>query len=171
MPKGYKITSDPFFVNGNISQTVVDTYTQIEISLPLDSLNREGIQVHAIYFTSSHPNRTPAAQSTIEMQVTSTTKDAIVGANDANLLGHREIVIIGGAAEFSGPHVVDLIHNTDSYDGLMNLGIVATDNLFLGLDSNNQIATLADCQVRCVASRIKMEAGAYAALVTNELSS
>jgi len=171
MPKGYKITSDPFFVNGNITQTAANAFISTEISLPLDSLNREGIQVHAIYFTSSHPNRTPAAQATIEMQVTATEKTEIVGANDANLLGHREIVIIGGAAEFSGPHVLDLLHNTDSYDGLMNLGIVATDNLFLAMDASNNGVLLSDCQVRCVVSRIKMEAGAYAALVTNELSS
>jgi hypothetical protein len=170
MPKAYKITSDPFFVNANITQTVINGYLETEVSLPLDSLNREGILVHAVYFTSSRPERILGAQSVIEMQVTSTTKTGIINANDPNLLGHREVVMAGGAGEFSGPHIVDMITNTDSYQGDMNLGLVATDNLFLGLDSDNQ-AAVKYCQVRVVCSRIKLEAAAYAALVTNELSS
>ena len=170
MPKAYKITSDPFYVNAHIEQTVINTYEQTEISLPLDSLNQEGVVVHAVYFTSSLPERVPAVQSIVELQLTSTSKTAIINANDSNLLGHREIVMAGGAAEFSGPHVVDMIQNTDSYQGDMNLGLVATDNLFLSIDTENQAAVKA-CQVRVVCSRIKLQSAAYAAMVTNELSS
>ena len=89
MPKAYKVTSDPFFVNGNLTQSAIDTYTQLEISMPLDSLNQEGIVVHAVYWTGSTPSRVPNAESQVQMQLTSTSQTAIVGANNANLISFR----------------------------------------------------------------------------------
>jgi len=102
MAKAYTITSDPFFVNGNLTLTgaTAGNFAQTEISLPLDSLNQEGILVHAVYWTSSdvtfatHVN----AYSRIQMQCTATSKTSMVGANDANLIARREVVVIGGAA-------------------------------------------------------------------------
>tara|TARA_Y100000593_G_scaffold17168_1_gene34320 strand:- start:542 stop:1054 length:513 start_codon:yes stop_codon:yes gene_type:complete len=170
MAKAYTVTSDPFFVNGNLTQSAIDTYEQTEISLPLDSLNREGVLVHAVYFTGSEPSLAPGAYSRINMQVTSTSKTAIVNANDANLIARRELITTGGAAEFSGPHVVDFIGQNTPYSSDDNLMIVATDNVFLGIDSIAQAATKT-VQFRMVCSRIKLSADAYAALVTNELSS
>lgn len=170
MAKSYQVTSDPFYINGSVTESAPNTYTQVQISAPLDSLNREGLLIHAIYFRSSVPDRVPNLISTIEMQVTSTSKTTIVGVNDANLLAHRELVTSGGAAEFSGPHVLDMVSNTDSYQGDMNLGIVATDDLYVAIRSVNQ-AVEKGATVRIVASRIKLSADAYAALVTNELSS
>ena len=122
MAKAYKVTSDPFYINANVTESAADTYTQVQISAPLDSLNREGLLIHAVYFTTSQPDSVPALQSIVECQVTSTSKANIVQANDANLLAYRESVIVGGAAEFSGPHIHDLVSNTDSYEPSMQLG-------------------------------------------------
>ena len=170
MAKAYTITSDPFFVNGNVTETAADTYTQEEISLPLDSLNREGILVHAVYWTTSDPSRVVNALSDIRCQLTSTSKTGIVGANDANLISRREIVITGGAAEFSGPHIVDFVGSESPYQVSDNLGLIATDNVFLAVEGRNQTLPRT-AQFRMVCSRIKLSADAYAALVTNELSS
>ena len=170
MPKAYKITSDPFFVNGSITQSAVDTFTQEEISLPLDSLNQEGIIVHAVYWTSSEPGRIPNAQSLVSMQLTSTSQSASVNANNANLISRRELIMAGGAAEFSGPHVVDFIGSESPYTDADNLMLIATDNVFLGVGSVNQVA-VKSAFFRMVCSRIKLTSSAYAAMVTNELSS
>lgn len=170
MPKAYKITSDPFFVNGNLTQSAIDTFTQLEISMPLDSLNQEGIVVHGVYWTGSTPSRVPAAESQLQMQLTSTNQTAIVGANNANLISFREIQISGGAAEFSGPHVLDFIGSESPYTVEDNLMLVATDNIFLAVDSLAQLA-VKSVQFRMVCSRIKLTSSAYAAMVTNELSS
>ena len=53
MAKAYKVISDQFFVNGSITESGANTYTEQEVSLPLDSLNQEGVLVHAVYFTST----------------------------------------------------------------------------------------------------------------------
>ena len=170
MAKAYKITSDPFFVNGNVTETGVDTFTQAEISLPLDSLNQEGVLVHAVYWTVSDPARVANTLSDIRCQLTSTSKTAIVGANDANLISRRETAITGGAAEFSGPHIIDFIGSETPYQESDNLMLIATDNVFLAVEGRNQ--TLArGAQFRMVCSRVKLDAAAYAALVTNELTS
>jgi len=174
MAKAYSISSDPFFVNGNLTLdgTTAGTFAQTQVSLPLDSLNREGILVHAVYWSSSDVSygANPNAYSRIQMQLCSTTKDTMVGANDANLIARREIVVVGGTAEFSGPHVVDFIGEEGPYDSGDNLMIIATDNVFLGgLTTSNQI-TNKSVQFRMVCSRIKLSADAYAALVTNELT-
>ena len=170
MPKAYKVTSDPFFVNGNLTQSAIDTYTQLEISMPLDSLNQEGIVVHAVYWTGSTPSLAPAVESQVQMQLTSTSQTAIVGANNANLISFREVQISGGAAEFSGPHVLDFIGSNAPFAEHDNLMLIATDNVFLGVGSLNQLA-VKSVQFRMVCSRIKLTSSAYAAMVTNELSS
>ena len=170
MAKAYTITSDPFFVNGNLTESALNTFTEAEISLPLDSLNREGILVHAVYWTVTDPSRVAGLLSDIRCQVTATSKTGIVGANDANLISRRETTIVGGAAEFSGPHIVDLVGSEAPYQVSDNLGLIATDNVFLGVEGRNQTVT-ASASFRMVCSRIKLSADAYAALVTNELSS
>jgi hypothetical protein len=170
MPKAYKVTSDPFFVNGNVTQSAIDTYTQLEISMPLDSLNQEGIVVHAVYWTSGEPSSVPNASSKLNMQLSSTSQTGISNANSANLISRRELVITGGALEFSGPHVLDFIGSVAPYQDVDNLMLVATDNVFLAVDSVNQLATKT-VFFRMVCSRIKLTSSAYAAMVTNELSS
>jgi len=170
MAAAYKISSDPFFVNGNVTESAIDTFTTQQISLPLDSLNQEGILVHAVYFTGSEPDKVPNASSVFDFQLTSTAKTAMVGANDANLIGYQQKFLVGGAAEFSGPHIIEMIGSQTPYSVTDNLMIVATDDLFLSVKGLNQTG-VGGCQVRVVCSRIKLTASAYAALVTNELSS
>ena len=170
MAKAYKVTSDPFYINGSVTSSNGNDYTEVQISAPLDSLNREGMLIHAVYFTSSQPDRVANQTSLMHMQVTTTSKTGRADANDANLLGSRELIVTGGAVEFSGPHILDFIGQDTAYQTEDALGIVATDDLFLALLGSNQ-AGAKSCQVRIVASRIVLEARAYAALVTNELSS
>jgi len=170
MGMGYKITSEPFFIGASVTMTAADAYTQATISAPLDSLNREGLLIHAVYFTASQPERIVNANSSVTIQLTSTSKTALVQANDANLIAKRESIVLGGAAEFSGPHIEDFIGQEGPFEKMDNLGIVATDDLFLSMDSVNQVSAKSG-QVRVVCSRIRMDADTYAALVTNELSS
>ena len=170
MPKAYKITSDPFFVNGSITETAADTFTTQQISLPLDSLNQEGVLIHAVYFTGSDPDRVPNASSFLDFQLTSTRKTAMVGANDANLVAYQQRVTTGGAAEFSGPHIIELVGSQAPYQESDNLALVATDDLFLSIKGLNQTGA-SSCEVRVICSRVKLDSAAYAALVTNELSS
>ena len=170
MAKAYTLTSDPFYVNGNVTESAGSTYTQTEVSLPLDSLNREGVIVHAFYFTSSEPESVANLQTAVTCQLTTTSKAALVGANDANLIAKRESIITGGAAEFSGPHIHDFVGDSAPYQISDNLGLIATDNVFFAIQGNNNAAAK-NAQFRMVASSIKLSADAYAALVTNELSS
>jgi len=169
MAKAYKITSDPFFVNGSITESAANTYTQAEISLPLDSLNQEGVLVHAVYFTSTEPERVVNAKTVCALQVSSTSKTDIVGANDANLIARRQLIVLGGAAEFSGPNIIDLIGQDAPYTEADNLMIVATDNVFFAIKGDNNTGAMQG-QFRMVCSRVKLDAAAYAALVTNELT-
>jgi hypothetical protein len=106
----------------------------------------------------------------LDFQVTATSKTGIVGANDANLIAMQQKVTTGGAAEFSGPHVIEMIGQNAPYQESDNLMIVATDNVFLAIKGLNQTGA-AGCQFRMVCSRVKLDAAAYAALVTNELTS
>ena len=115
MAKAYTVTSDPFFVNGNVTETNAGDYTQTQISLPLDSLNREGVLVHAVYFSGQEPERILDATSQVKLQVTSTSKTAIVGANDANLIASQQKTIVGGTAEYSALTLVDQIGSNMPY--------------------------------------------------------
>ena len=76
MLKAYTVTSDPFFVNGSLTLLAANagTFAQQQISLPLDSLNQEGILVHAPSWPASDVDfgGNANAYSRIQMQVTST---------------------------------------------------------------------------------------------------
>lgn len=170
MAKAYQVVSDPFYINGSVTETAADTFTEVQISAPLDSLNREGLLVHAVYFSGDEPGRVPNANSSVRYQVTTTSKTGLVGVNDANLISGQQKIISGGVAEFSGPHLVDLVGSNDPYQPSDQLAIVATDDVYLAVKGDNQTAART-ASVRIVASRIKLSADAYAALVTNELSS
>ena len=171
MAKAYKVTSDPFYINASVTESAADTFTQVQISAPLDSLNREGLLVHAAYFSGQEPERLVNAISQVKMQVTSTSKTAIVGANDANLIASQQKTITGGAAEFGGLTVVDQIGSNAPYQVSDNLGLVATDDLFFAIEGVGGQTAAKQAQVRLVCSRVELTADAYAALVTNELSS
>ena len=169
------VNSDLWFVNGSLTLSAANagTFAQQQISLPLDSLDQEGILVHAAYWTSSDVDcgGNANAYSRIQMQVTSTSKTGMVGSTDANLIARRAIVVIGGAAEFSGPHVIDLLGEEGPYQADDNFMIIATDDAFLGGITTSNQTTDKCVLVRLVCSRIKLSASAYSALVTNELSS
>ena len=171
MAKAYTVTSDPFYINGSVTETGPDTFTEVQITAPLDSLNREGLIVHAAYFSGQEPERIPDATSQVKLQVTTTSKTAIVGANDANLLAAQQKTITGGTAEFGGLQIVDMVGSNNPYQVSDVLGIVATDDLFFGIEGVGGQSFAKSAQVRLVCSRIKLSADAYAALVTNELSS
>ena len=104
------------------------------------------------------------------LQGTATTKTDMVGANDANLIARRQLILTGGAAEFSGPHIIDLVGQDAPYTEMDNLMIVATDNVFFSIKGTNNTGAM-NGQFRMVCSRVKLDAAAYAALVTNELTS
>jgi hypothetical protein len=171
MAKAFTITSDPFYINASITESAPDTFTEVQVSAPLDSLNREGLLVHAAYFSGQEPERIPNAISQVKMQVTSTSQTGIVGANNANLLASQQKTITGGAVEFGGLTIVDMVGGNDPYQTSDILGIVATDDLFFGIEGVGGQSFAKQGQVRLVCSRIKLSADAYAALVTNELSS
>ena len=171
MAKAYTITSDPFYINASVTETGPDTYTQVQISAPLDSLNQEGLLVHAAYFSGQEPERLVNAISQVKLQVTATSKTGIVGVNDANLIASQQKTITGGAAEFGGLTIVDQVGSNAPYEVTDVLGIVATDDLFFGIEGVGGQAGAKAGQVRLVCSRIRLTASAYAALVTNELSS
>ena len=171
MAKAYQVTSDPFFINASVTESAADTFTEVQISAPLDSLNREGLLVHAAYFGGQEPERLVNAISQVKLQVTATSKTGIVGVNDANLIAAQQKTIIGGAAEFSALTVVDMVGGNNPYSTQDVLGIVATDDMFFGIEGVGGQAGAKGAQVRLVCSRIKLSADAYAALVTNELSS
>jgi len=170
MPAAYKITSDPFYVNGQITESAPNTFTQTEISLPLDSLNQEGILIHAVYWTSNEPSIIAGTDTSLVVQLTTTSQTGIVGANNANLVARQEKFITSATLEASGIVTQDFIGSTGPYHVDDVLMLMATNNVFVGIAGGNNIGPRAG-QFRMVCSRVKLESGAYAALVTNELSS
>ena len=129
MAKAYKVVSDPFYINGSVTSSDGNTFTEVTISAPLDSLAREALLVHAVYFTSSQPDRVANQTSLMQMQVTATSQSGRADANESNLIASREIIVTGGAVEFSGPHILDFIGQDQPYQGSDVMGIVATDDV------------------------------------------
>ena len=86
------------------------------------------------------------------------------------MIASQQKTIVGGTAEYSALTLVDQIGSNMPYSVEDNLMIIATDDCFLGIQGVNQ-NTVKQAQMRMVCSRIRLSADAYAALVTNELSS
>ena len=164
-----KRTSSDIQISSNVSQTVLNTFTQVEVDLSLSPLDNEIFVVTALDIDTRPPDAVAATDTEVKAYVSSTSQTAAVGINNSNVLGAQRLSIqalgfVDGGVGF------DQLGGTTPTGELGIIGYIATNNFFIGIDST-ACANLKSANVRLYGYRARADAATYAALVQSEVLS
>ena len=169
MPRGLKSSSDIIIFGANVTETAANTYTELEINLNLDPLNQEVFVVQAIDLDVTPPDAIAGTNTDTRAQLSTVSQTAFVGLANANVVGTKSMHI--RAAGFVDGGVLSDQYSGDTPSAALDyVGIIATDNCFLGVAGRNN-GTTKSAQVKVYGYRAKADAAIYAALVQSELLS
>jgi len=169
MVRGLKSTSGIIAVSSSIQETAPNTYTQLAVDLNLDPLNNEVFVVIAIDLNPQFPDAIAATDTATQAALTTTSRATLGFIQDFNVLASSSTAIraagyIDGGVGFSQQSLETPPANLDY------IGIVATNDVFLGIQGSNNIG-LKTVGMRMWGYRARAEAQIYAALVQSEVLS
>tara|TARA_R110000824_G_scaffold386771_1_gene581805 strand:- start:181 stop:720 length:540 start_codon:yes stop_codon:yes gene_type:complete len=175
-PKGLKTTSSPLQISATVGQITVgiNTFATEEIPLTLNVLDNEVFVVTQINLDVQAPSFPAVAgdNASVSASLSTTARDTVGSIADANVLGASERFIGTGVAPHFGAVSFDREDPLFSAISEDYLGIVATNNMFLNIDSiGSAVAEFKNCRVRIYGYRASAGAAVYAALVQSELLS
>jgi len=163
---GYKTTSGVFQISTSVIETAANTHTELTINSNVDSLGREILLVWAVDLDIDASENIVNVDTTVDAYLSNSTKTGAIGIQDPDAIASARSTCktnaLGGAAVFQ---------NAEPRNGPSNkepLFYVATNDMFLGIQSNNQTA-VKRVQVRIWAQRASIDAASYAALLTAQL--
>ena len=169
MPRGLKETSDVIIFGANVTETAANTFTETTINLNLDPLNQEVFVVQAIDIDVSPPDAIAATNTDVRAQLSTTSQTEFVGLADPQVIASKSQHI--RAAGFVDGGVLSDQYSGDTPSAALDyIGIIATDDCFLGVAGRNN-AGVKSAQVKVYGYRAKADAAIYAALVQSELLS
>lgn len=168
---GFKKTSGIIAVSNRVESGTGNTFTQLELDLPLDTLNNEIFVVLAIDFALSPPDALSGLDTATQCQLSTTNQTGITGLEHSNILarGENAIQAAGFGTGAAGVGFTHMSNDTPTGD-LDWMGIIATPNCYLAVDGYNNIAPKS-VAMRMWGYRAKADAATYAALVQSEVLS
>jgi len=164
MVTGLKANSSVITIGAQLTETAPNIYTETQVDLNLDPLNREVFVVLACNVDASFPEFIAATTTAVRAQVTSTSNDAIVSIAETNCLAKLNQEIKGGAVGFS-TQALETPPSTLAY-----IGIISTNNFFLGIEGVANLGAKS-ASVKMYGYRARATADIYAALVQSEVLS
>ena len=167
MPTGLTRTSSQLVISEKKQETAANTFTQEQVNLPLNTLDREVFVVTAIDVDCSAPDVDAALNSQVAVSVSTTSRSSVGTIADAQVLAVKYRDIKRGAAAGDVVAFEGAFGETAPGD-IEYVGIIATEDFFIQIaGQNNTSAKFAN--VRMFGYRATAKADIYAALVQNEL--
>lgn len=167
MTKGVEVTSAIITISGSLKEAVAGTFVQERIPLTLDVLNREVLLVYAIDMNPSSPDGLAGSDTTSQCSLSTTSRTAVGSIAGTNVMGAAEKAIRAAGYVDGGVGFQDISPETPTANALDYIGIVSTNDFFVQVQGNNNL-TLMGCEWRMWASRARVSADIYAALVQSE---
>ena len=164
-----KRTSSDIQISSNVTQTVLNTFTQVEVDLSLSPLDNEIFVVTALDIDTRPPDAIAATDTEVKSYISATSQTAAAGINNTNVLGAQRMSI-QAAGFVDGGVGFDQLGGTTPTGDLGIVGYIATNNFFVGIDST-ACANLKSANVRVYGYRARADAATYAALVQSEVLS
>jgi hypothetical protein len=166
---GFKKTSDTIVISARVEETAANTFTQNEVTLPLDPLNNEIFVILGMDIDLSVPSNVPATLTSVTGSISTTSQTATIGINNSRCLAVGQDVISQGAGTVDGA-AFSRVSSSAPTAQMDYIGILATDNFFLQVVGVNN-TTAKGMNARMWGYRAKADAATYAALVQSELLS
>ena len=167
MATGLKRTSTDFFVSAEITESAANTFTTEEITLPLNSLDREVFVITGIILDPATPTSLPATQTSSSLVLSRQEPAAFQGIGHFNTISLSTESINGGVAEFD--FFSKSFGNQITDTGATYIDVVATPNMFLSVVGANNTAALVS-SARIFGYRATADVSVYSALIASELN-
>lgn len=170
-PKGLKQTSSIVNISARVQETGAAVYTEEQVSLDLDPLNREVFVVLAVDLNPQFPDAIAQTDTSVQACVSTTSRATMGFIEDSNVLSSASVAIraAGLAAGAAGVGFAQQALETPPAT-LPYIGIIATNDFFLAVEGDGNTAAKA-CGVRVWGYRAIATADIYAALVQSEVLS
>ena len=171
MPAGLKQTSGVVIISGTVVETAPDTFTQDQIDLQLDVLNREVFVLLAVDLNMSLPDADVANNETATRSSLSVTSRTSVGtiANTNVFAAGRVAALNDVAAAVPVGMLQDSTAETP-HANLDYIGLIATNDFFAQIKGEGNTRAKR-CDYRVWGYRAQASADVFAALTQSELLS
>jgi hypothetical protein len=169
MASGLKKSSDTLVISNGVTETAANTFTELQVTLPLDPLNNEVFVILGIDIDLSAPNNVAATTTSVAGSVSTTSQTAVIGIDNSRCLARATKLIAQGAGTVDG---AAFTANEGNHPNAMldYIGIIATDDFFIQVEGAANLVTRS-AAVRMWGYRARATSGVYAALVQSELLS
>lgn len=168
MPKGLKPTSDIVQVSARATETGANTFTEEQVGLQLDVLNREVFVVVAVDINPALPDAVVGTDTAVNACISTTSRTTMGFIDDSNVLATMQEAIQIGAMPSGVPFSQSSLDSPPA--SLDYIGIIATNDFFLSVEgTGNAVAKSASCRVW--GYRATATADIFAALTQSELLS
>lgn len=170
MVKGLKSTSSQIIISTEVVESAANTFTQSQVDLQLNVLDREVFVVTAVDLDVGSPNAIAATDTSMQMSISTTSRATIGNLADTNVLATALSQIRAGGFLDGGVGFMQQHPEAPTGNQLEYIGLIATNDFFLQyIGANNIAAGRGQCRVwgyRAVA-----DAATFAALTQSELLS
>ena len=164
-----KKTSNEITISGRVDETGPNTFTQSQISLPLDPLNNEVFVVTSAIMDLNPPDALAGVDTTVNAAIATTSQTVMVGINSSQCIAAAEQNIRAAGFVDGGVGFTDMSIDAPQA-GMDTIAVIATDDFFVSLQGTaNAVAKAVN--FRLYGYRAKADAATYAALVQSELLS
>jgi hypothetical protein len=169
MPKGLKQTSSVVAIGFQATETAANTFTQQQVDLNLDPLNREVFVVMAIDLDPLAPDVVAGTNTAMAASLTTTSQTAVQNLSNSNCMSNAVLNIRMAAGSVEGVPFSRQARESPS-SLLEYLGIIATNDFFVQVQGTANTAAKS-CSGKLYGYRAVASADIYAALVQSEVLS
>ena len=167
---GFKKRTELINVSGTADETAANTFTQLEVSLDLDPLNREVFIVTDCYLDPFTPSSVPATNTQVGSSLTNVSRASLASIGDSQCISNVADRIFSGAGEFNFARINMPIAQQSTGSPRDYLAIISTPNFFVQVQGTNNTGALG-VHFRLTGYRAQADADTYAALVASEVLS
>jgi len=162
-----KQTSETITLVGSLEVPAAGTFTQDTINVPLSVQQQQVFVIQSVAFDCENTEVITGTPTAMFLQLTSSSASGSLTLNNLNFLAGYDQQIITDGATFM--QYIDSENPSRSDLGGEPIGILFTDNLFLGASSTGQ-ATAHNARVRVTGYYAKADTATYVAGVASENS-
>ena len=167
---GFKKRTDLINVSGIATESAANTFTQLEVSLDLDPLNREVFIVTDCYLDPFTPSSVAGTNTQVGCSLTNVSRAALASIGDSQCISNVADRIFAGGAEFNFARIAMPIAQQSTGSPRDYLAIISTPNFFVQVQGINNTGA-SGANFRLTGYRAQADADTYAALVASEVLS
>jgi hypothetical protein len=165
----FKATSSEIQISSGLTESAPGVFTQVEIDLSLSPLDNEIFVVTAVDLDLQAPDAVAGVDTDFTAYLSSTSQTATVGIDSTNVItSSRKDIRAGGFVD--GGVAFDQQSLTAPVGDLQYIGIIASNNFFLGCQGNNNLVAKR-VNSRVYGFRARADSATYAALLQGEVLS